>query len=232
MKEKYEALPDANWEKTNSYSINAAHTLSVPGVNCARCGTWAVTGVQYPSFRAPQNLVTEIPKEPIDLERFNDIRQLLGPILGAEKPIYPGTELGAIKGSARGRCGSFAWLNRWTLLLREQVYRSLLQHGFELDGIEAELLFDPFSDEILIEVEILPSIKLSDDLQLSQCEICGRHTSLRKLDVLNYLSDLDITIPLQRVAEFPTIIIASAEFRNFIVCNGLSGICFDPLPTR
>jgi len=143
MTRAYELKPDqTRWGRLNS--VEATHARKLPGVHCPSCGaTWATTGILYPSVDMAGLAGITIPAKPwpIPIEEFKSLAASVQQVLGAARPVRPGTDLGPLRGKAQGSFGDFAWVNSWTPLLRESVWLALRAVGIELVGIRAEIRF-------------------------------------------------------------------------------------------
>jgi uncharacterized double-CXXCG motif protein len=230
MARVYEIRPDqARWGKLNS--IEATRFRKLPGVRCPQCGAWALTGVIYPSIDPSVLNGISLPDTPapIPVEQFARLAAVVQPLLGTTRPVRPGAELGPLKGTAEGSFGDFAWVNPWTPLLRESVWLALKEAGIRLVGMRAELDFGTHPHEPLVELEALPRVMLSNALVPEKCAVCGR-LPVTKPDNLSVVApSLDGSIPLQRIAELPTVLVANESLAQFIQARTLRDVVLTPI---
>jgi hypothetical protein len=166
---------------------------------------------------------------PLPLEQFYALAASVQPVLGDNRPVEPGTELGPLRGKAKGNFGDFAWVNPWTPLLRESVWLALRDSGIHLVGTQAELDFGKRVHEPLVELEVLPTASLPKSLLPEKCSICGRLGG--GLPDTLYVDGLafDASIPLQRLAEHPAVLVANEEFARFINHRKLRDVIVTPI---
>jgi uncharacterized double-CXXCG motif protein len=231
----YELKPDdKGWGMLYTYEIDAIHLRHVPGIRCPICGAWGMTGSIYPSVDAATLNTLFLPEEPypISLEEFKTLAATVEAVLGPDRPVQPGTHLGVLRGTARGRIGDFAWVNPWTPLLRESVWRELGKAGINLDGVRAELAFEKEPHEPLIELEALPRVRVPRDLVPDKCSVCGR-LGMKVPDTIVLTADsFDSSIPLQRIAELPTVLVVNESFAQFIRQRHLRDAALTPIEVR
>src|SRR5581483_3180819 len=103
-------------------SVEAVHKWGLPGIICPVCGaTWALSGVAYPSVDVG-SLADPSPYtsySPVPLDRFLELRREVFPLVPDGRAPPPGTQFGPLVGKLLGEVGDFAWVNPWTMLLRE-----------------------------------------------------------------------------------------------------------------
>lgn len=233
MSYAFEIRPDqSRWGKLNC--IEASHFRKLPGVRCPICGAWALTGLVYPSIEPSALNDMALPAGPLPLpvEQFDALVASVQPMLGAERPARPGTDIGPLRGKAKGSFGDFAWVNPWTPLLRESVWLALRESGIHLAGVRAELDFGRVAHESFIELEALPAANLPNALLPEKCSICGRlamnKPALLRIDA----SSFDASIPLQRIAEVPTTLVANEPLALFIEHRHLRDVIVAPIEVR
>lgn len=83
-------------------SIEATHAHKLPGVRCPNCGAWAKTGVIYPCVDESALNEKSLPSVPLSVDQFRSLAAELKPVLGSERPVFPGTGLGPLRGRAKG----------------------------------------------------------------------------------------------------------------------------------
>ncbi|MBE9558237.1 MAG: hypothetical protein IMF08_15375, partial [Proteobacteria bacterium] len=177
---------------------------------------------------------------PMTLDEFANLKKKLRPLL-ASRPLMPATQFGPLRGTGSGKFDDFAWLSYFTVLVREPVFMELRRAGFDLLGVPADIEFRRKQPEPLMELELWPSAHLHPSDCPKQCDICGRHLfpfrpgfggladsgkrPRPRLDAARF----DATIPLQRIFEWPTILVASESFAGFIEKQGYTGFTLTPL---
>jgi hypothetical protein len=169
---------------------------------------------------------------PIPVEQFKTLAETIEPVLGAERPAQPGADLGVLSGRAKGRFGDFAWVNPWTPLLRESVCRAFQAAGIPLVGIRAELNFEEQSHEPLMELEALPSVELPRALVPEKCSVCGRLAMKKPENIQVAAESFDGSIPLQRIAELPTVLVANESLAQFIKQRNLRDVIVTAIEVR
>jgi uncharacterized double-CXXCG motif protein len=233
MARAYEIRPDqARWGKQNS--IEATHWRKLPGVRCPTCGVWALTGIMYPTVDPSTLNGVSLPETPAPLpvEQFNAVVASIQPAVGAQRPVRPGTELGPLRGKAQGSFGDFAWVNAWTPLLRESVWLALRENGILLAGVRAELDFGKLVHEAFVELEALPTAALPKAFVPEKCAVCERLAVKKPDDISLAASSLDASIPLQRIAELPTVLVANEPLARFIQQGNLRDVIVTPIEVR
>ena len=227
----YLIRPDQeHWGARNA--VIASRWRKLPGVRCTVCGVWATTGLIYPLAGPDELRGADIPSscDPVLPNEFRVLAETLRAHLltGSRCLILPGTELGPLHGRAGGRLGSFAWVNPWTPLITEESLGALNRTGVSLSHSRAEIMVPPGLG-CLVELEALPTAHLTEDRHASPCPVCGRlsvnPTVRARLDP----RALDPSIPLQRVAECPTVLIASDAFAAASLELRLSDVVFSAL---
>lgn len=235
MTHAYELRPyDAGWGMFNDYKIDAVHFRHVPGVRCPLCGAWGMTGSIYPSVGTATLNTLSLPAEPypVSPKEFKTLAATVEAVLGPDRPVQPGTNLGVLRGTVRGRLGDFAWVNPWTPLLRESVWHELAKAGINLDGVRAELAFEKEPHEQLIELEALPRVRVQRDLVPDKCLVCGR-LGMKVPDTLVITTDsFNNSIPLQRISELPTVLVVNEPFAQFIRQRNLRDATLTPIEVR
>lgn len=230
MATAYEIRPDdVRWGKLNS--IEAANIRSLPGVVCPSCGTWASVGTSYPSAdcAALDEVAKLTPPRPVPIDEFREIVTRVQPILGIHCPLEPGTELGPLRGKASGKFGDFAWVNPWTPLVRESVWFDARENGLDLVAVPAELEFGKVPYEALLELEALPKVRMFVDQSVPICELCGRQPIKLPDNIQIIGSTFDESIPLQRIADFSTVLVVNEAFAQFIRERRLTDIILSPI---
>lgn len=226
----YQLNPDkAGWAKLNN--IEAVRHARLPGICCPSCGVWAMTGLIYPLIE--EKILNDRPflknPNPISTEEFDQLTLWIQPILGPTRPAAPGAELGILTGRGNGKFGHFAWVNPWTVLVRESVWIDLNKAGIKILGAPAKLEFESRQSDPFIELEALPKVKLQMPLIPKKCKICGRLSFEKPEKITIDYTSFDHAIPLARIVELPTIIIINELFAKFIQQNKLTDSILTPI---
>lgn len=235
MAQAYNIGPDdMGWGKINDPNIEATHSRKLPGVQCPICGAWATTGIIYPSVDISLlgKMLMSSKQWPIPLEEFKKLATDIQSIIGAERPIEPGADLGPLRGKANGKFGDFAWVNPWTPLLRKSVYLSLKGDGVDLVGVQAELDFTVHAHEPFFELEALPKLKLVESLLSERCEMCGRLPITSPEKVIVSVASYDESLPIQRIAHLPTMLVVNEMFANLVREKNLKNVVLRPIELR
>jgi hypothetical protein len=111
---------------------------------------------------------------PVSLVEFADLKSRVGRFFAPEQKILPGADIGPIEGKGRGKFGDFAWLNPWTVLVREAVAIRLKRAHIQVTAVKCNLDFKVGRAESLFEIEALPVVRLAPQLVPRECELCGR----------------------------------------------------------
>jgi uncharacterized double-CXXCG motif protein len=231
----YIAKPDdAGWGKDNDYLISAVHARKLPGVICGVHGAWATTGLNYPTVDIAliDSRVGRLPASPISIDDYRSLVAQIEPVIGSQRFLKPGANLGPLHGTARGSLGDFAWVNSWTMLVRSSTYQALLSSGFSVQGAEAQIRFDDGPTETLIELEILCKAALVNLQHQEFCPSCGRPSFVRPKTMVIDAASYDSSQPIQRIVEMPTYIVISDDLREFIRSRGFSNITLTPIELR
>jgi uncharacterized double-CXXCG motif protein len=231
MNRAYLIKRDTVWERAHAPELDAVHRAALPGVSCPSCGSWAASGIQYPSIdvAAIEREQGRLEPWPVSLAEFAALKSRVRHFFGPEQEILPGAKLGPIKGKGRGQFGDFAWLNPWTVLVRETVARKLEYAHFRIVGVKCDLDFHVGDEEPLFEIEALPVVRLMQSLVPRRCEICGRLPIKVPDRIVLNSHTYDNMRPIQRIYELPTYIIVSSEFANFIATSLFTNIVLEPV---
>jgi hypothetical protein len=80
-----------------------------------------------------------------------------------------------------------------------------------------------------VELEALPAVTLPKALVPEKCPACGR-LPVKKPDIITVAaSSFDASIPLQRIAELPTVLVANEPFAQFIRERNLRDVVLRPI---
>jgi uncharacterized double-CXXCG motif protein len=132
--------------------------------------------------------------------------------------LSPGTEFGVFEGTAFGTFGPLILPTSWIMMMRREALERLQAEGLQgLKGCRVELRFrQKKNPPELVELELLPLGLLHEDCIPSEsrepCPRCGRWGfSLPKKPILK-ASTLPKDVALFRLANFPTVIVATERF--------------------
>ena len=207
--------------------IEAAHPIALPGVRCPSCGSWATTGVSYPTVdeRTVNDVIPNDPS-PIAPDELAKVIGVLSERLGPGRPLYAGSQFGPLRGHVRGSCGDFdfVWPNPWTVLIRESAFLQLRDSGAILAGRQAELESEDGPQEPLVELEAPPTLRLDASLLPEACPICGRTLIAVPDRILVSASSINDSVPLQRIAELPTVLLVSEACAERIRAASFTGV--------
>jgi len=168
--------------------------------------------------------VGRLPTNPISIDDDRTLAAQIEPIIGPERPLRPGANLGPLLGTARGLLGDFAWGNPWTTLVRSSTHQELLSSGFFVEGAEARISFNNGLTEPLIEIEALCKVTLANLQHREICSICGRPSFVKQKTMVIDAASYDSAQPLQRIVEMPTCIVINDDLGEFIRLRGFSNI--------
>jgi uncharacterized double-CXXCG motif protein len=216
------------------YQIDGRGTFSLPGLTCPRCSSWGSSGLQYPTIDSkglPFALQSAGRKGPwpISLEAW----RLLWKEGTAWAPqgvvVNPGARFGPLSLKFSGNPLDFVWLQSFTPLIREPPFNVLRSEGLEIKGTPAQVRWSRGQSQPLIELEIHPHVQLAASQRAVSCPICGRLEQVAPKSILLDEASYDQSLPLQRIRELPTYIVASDAFCACIEKHKFTGISFAPL---
>lgn len=227
----YHITPDT---AASDYDIDAAHTVSLPGVVCPQCGTWARTGVAYPTVTKSM-LVPLLPRlcgVPLPVQNFQKLQSELVDLIGAARPLFPGSKFGVAVGRVTGMVPDLAWSNPWTLFAQRCVFDNLQARGLNLTGAVADLKSTETESPELVEIEAVPRVHLHRTIIAQQgaqeCVLCGRMGIRKPPMIILDRESLDPTISIQRIYELASLIV-NAEFAELIRNEQLRGVKLLPV---
>lgn len=223
-------------------------------VDCPKCGDWRQPKIWYPSIdcsalmRLGEGVSkhlypgdTDLRQEPFDPEEFKVFAGLVAPELGPSRPVVPGMVCGVWPGWATEKIGDFAWRSESHPMVRESVFRAMLDAGFAIAGGATPIRARRELGEELIQLEIPPVARLSVVSGFSRCSICGKFDPPERsmLDAVLRKSgpawptvidaaSFDDSIPFQRVLEWPETIIVTTALAEFVKSRNFSDIALEP----
>jgi uncharacterized double-CXXCG motif protein len=219
--------------------MRARHVWGLPGTQCDTCNaTWSNTGLAYPSVDLSLLPSPDRYKVvwPVALAEFEQLLRPIAELMPAGSVLGPGTDFGPLTGTAKGTFGHFAWLNSWTLLVRQEAYELLPREGVQMPkGVPASLRFRGSLPPVLVELEIEPLARISrrslPDLDINRCQACGRNPFKVPDHIEVELSSIPEHVDLFRLREFTTIILGRERFVETARALRLSGISFEEVTT-
>jgi uncharacterized double-CXXCG motif protein len=227
---------DTGWERLKAPELDGVHVASVPGITCPCCGSWALSGIEYPTIdtEGVRRAVGVLEPWPIALEAYTALKSRIEHFFGTGQEIVPGAKLGPIIGNACGELGDFAWLTPWTILLRESVAKQLKDAGFGLTCVNAELDFggDDDSVESYQEIEVLPIVHLAPSLVPIACAICHRLPISAPKRIVLSAKTYDSELPIQRIYELPTYVVVNKRFAEFVTANKMTNVLLEPVEVQ
>ena len=216
---------------SGSYTIEAAHEASLPGVECEHCGVWAVTGAQYPTLRDPKlfNILNEVATTVVSRQEFIRIRNAIRSTLADDiRCVPPGSSFGRLIGRVIGSAPAVAWRDPWTLLLSKAV---LDQFG-SYDIYFARELTELGGLEQFFEIEARPLVSVARNHDVKPCALCGRFSFAVPDDLSLCARSFDDELPIQRVLELPTIMIVNKKVAKVIELLAPPDMELAPVPLR
>ncbi|WP_224245007.1 SitI6 family double-CXXCG motif immunity protein [Hyalangium gracile] len=228
-------------EPRYSGSYWAEHRWGLPGVHCPQCdAVWSSNVDAYPSVdlsRLPdQEKYTARLEE--NYAEFERLREQVRPLVPPGVPLWPGTELGPLTGTAQGEFGPFFLYSSWLLLMRREALERLQAEGVQgLKGCRTELRFRQKNPPELLELELLPRGQAHPDClpeyRPEPCTKCGRKGWKRPEELILRASSVPPELDAFRLEDFPTAIIASERFVETVRRLGYEqDILFRELPLR
>ncbi|WP_426755604.1 double-CXXCG motif protein [Myxococcus sp. Y35] len=221
--------------------LNATHPWILPGLeNCVGCGaTWATTGLQYPCVdlsAVPEQAMYREPRaEPHDA--LARLTEQLRPWMPPGILLNPGASFGPMTGTARGRFGGFHLPNPWTLCMRKEALEKLSSSGVQgLQGCRINVRYRGTQPPELFELQLeLHGSFHRDCLPAEQpppCERCGREDIPLPDPYILDAATLPTTTDVFRLADWPTLILATQRFVDTVRRLELDGVVFHEVPVR
>ncbi|MDY7228094.1 double-CXXCG motif protein [Hyalangium rubrum] len=224
-----------------SGEYRASRKWSLPGVHCPRCDArWSTAVDSYPSVDLSH--LPDVKKYAARLEEdyaeFERLREQVRPLAPPGVPLWPGTLLGPLVGTARGEFGPVLIQDPWTLLMRREVLERLQAEGVRgLKGCRTEFQFRKQDPPELLELELMPHGGLHPDcLPVDRpvpCTKCGRKgLKLPEEPVLD-AATLPREVDVFRLEGFLTMIIGNERFVETMRRLGYEqDIAFRELPLK
>lgn len=228
---------DKGWGKDHHFDLDGRHQWTMPGIKCPQCGGWAITGVSYPSAVVPPGPLADALEQPraVELSEYRRLSQDVQRLLGPQRPVFAGARLGPVRGTAEGNPPDCCWLDSRTVLFPSFVQEAISRAGFGLSGNYADVAFtaaDQSSRLRLFEPEAIPSARLHLEDVAAPCEICGRVPVRLPRELVLDESSLSPDAALQRVVQFPSILICTSDFAEYVRTAGLQNVVLSPVESR
>ncbi|WP_205507547.1 SitI6 family double-CXXCG motif immunity protein [Myxococcus vastator] len=221
--------------------LKVRHPWRLPGLeNCERCGaTWATTGLQYPCIDLsafPQHTsYREARIEPQgELDRLTE---QLRDWIPSGILLRPGASFGPMEGTARGVFGHFHLPNPWTLCMHREALEQLQAAGVHgLQGCRMNLRSRGTPPPELLELQLERHGHFHPDClpaaQQPPCARCGRDTAALPDPYLLDAASLPTTVDVFRLADWPTLILATQRFVDAVQRLELDGVTFRQVEVR
>ncbi|HVG59197.1 MAG TPA: double-CXXCG motif protein [Hyalangium sp.] len=201
--------------------VDGTRRWMLPGVRCPRCkAVWGTAGLIYPSVdlsQHPERKNLEEARLEEDFIEFERLRESVRHLIPGQV-LLPGTGFGSFQGSAQGRFGPLVFPTSWIMMVRREALEQLQAEGLQgLKGCRVDLRFrQKKNPPELVELELLPLALLHEDCippeNREPCPRCGRWGfSLPGQPILK-ASTLPKGVDLFRLADLPTIIVATERF--------------------
>ncbi|MDJ0944834.1 MAG: double-CXXCG motif protein [Kiloniellales bacterium] len=220
---------------------------SLAGVDCPVCTQWG-GGFRYPTIGCAEvaalgedvGKFLELGKvdfrrkgpDPMTVDEYASVRDMLKPLLGPDRPVMPGTSFGPLKGELRGPVNDFTWGLLSSVFLRESVFEEIRRAGFPLAGARADLTFKTFRGrrwfghegpgEPLVELEVPPTARLAPSVEHQRCDVCGR-PQVRRRKIVDRTS-FDESKPIQCLYEHRPLVVVNEALGQFIRARKYSGV--------
>ncbi|MFP2958191.1 double-CXXCG motif protein [Myxococcus sp. 1LA] len=222
-------------------ALNASHPWWIPGLkDCADCGaTWATTGLDYPCIDLsafPEHASYREPRaEP--QEELNRLIEQLRSWLPPGVHLMPGGTFGPLTGTARGTFGQLHLQNPWTFCLRREALEQLQSAGVRgLQGCRMNLSSRGTPPPELFELQLEQHGRFHRDCLPTPpppvCTQCGRDDMDLPAPYILDAASLPTNVDIFRLADWPTIILATQRFVDTARRLELDGVTFRPVEVR
>lgn len=237
----YRVVEDETLPYTGDLS-NATYQWGLPGMHCPNCGIvggW--TGLQYPCVDLSGLPGEELKKLsdgwPVSLEEFERRRELVRPFAPSDAMLKTGTSFGPLTGTGSGTFGQFFMQNPWSLVVRRDALERLQGAGLRgLQGCRLDVRFRAKNPPELWELQLAARAQLHPDClppdRKPPCRICGRDEVSLPATYWLDASSLPEHLDLFRLADFPTLIIATERMVEAVKSLELDGVVFRGVDTR
>ncbi len=221
-------------------NLNAAHPWGLPGLaNCPGCGaTWSEAGLHYPGVdlaSMPNRHEYETPR-PEPYAELVRLREQIRPRVPPGFALSPGTKFGPLTGRASGTFGQLH-LQFWALCIRREALEQLQQAGIEgLEGYRVQVQGRGKSLPELLELQLAPRGRFHPDClptdRKPPCPRCGVESHDLPDPYLLDAQSLPTSVDLFRLADWPTLILATQRFVDTVQQLELDGVVFREVPVR
>jgi uncharacterized double-CXXCG motif protein len=170
---------------------------------------------------------------PVEFHEFARLQESLIPILPDHLPPRPGTELGTLRGRARGTVGDFSWPQTWTICVSGAAVTKLQGVGVQLTAVPVDLSMSPGFETPLLEIEIWPLVRISNtslkEPGVAPCQVCGRIRDGYKEPLTVERDSVPLDVDLFRAMHWPSQILCTERFRDSVKELRLTGAEFAPV---
>jgi Protein of unknown function (Gmx_para_CXXCG) len=204
----------------------AFHDHVLPGIQCDACGEiWSQTGVSYPSLTDVGLLqeISNLQAPVLSVTHFNVLRRKICRFFDF-RYFGPGTSVGPIGGKFDGRFNAVVWPTPWCPLVPDVLLGKRGAKELKLTLVKSNLLLPADQRGLMFEIEATPTARLRKCKETDICGGCGRanHTVPDKIIIDRKTFNRDL--PLQRVLETPTVLVANADCASFLKSEGWGGL--------
>jgi uncharacterized double-CXXCG motif protein len=219
---------DVTWTPRLQGEMHATHAWCLPGVECPMCGeTWANTGLAYPSIDLSEiSEADAFTARVVPWEEFERLRRAIEP-LARGQVVLPGTELGPLRGSAKGSAtsfGAFVSMEAWTVCVRDSTAVALTRAG--LRGIRPfdTKIIGPTTVPTILELEVLPRASLAPECLPggafpASCKKCGRVPLAAPESIALQRATVPDDVDIFRGSDLTTYVFVTERFVD--ACSGL-----------
>nr|WP_255217307.1 double-CXXCG motif protein [Myxococcus sp. AM010] len=221
-------------------SLHAAHRWSLPGLaDCPGCGaTWSTAGLHYPCVDLtahPTRHEYEEPR-PEPYAEWARLREQIRPQVPPGFALMPGTKLGPLTGRASGTFGQLHF-QAWALSLRREALEQLRRAGLQgLNGCAMQLTGSGRNPPELLELELTPCGRFHPDClppdREPPCPTCGVESYELPTPYFLDAASLPTAVDVFRLADWPTLILATQRFVDAVHRLELDGVTFRQVAVR
>ncbi|GHG79286.1 double-CXXCG motif protein [Comamonas sp. JC664] len=221
--------------------LRATHPWFLPGLeNCSGCGqTWSTTGLEYPCVdltEFPHQAQYRQPRaEPQDV--LTRLTEQLRSWLPAGLLLEPGASFGPMTGTARGLFGEIHLPVPWTLCMYREALERLQASGIHgLQGCRLNVRHRDEQAPELWELQLEHHGHFHPDClpadRKPPCPRCGVESYDLPDPYLLDAQSLPTPVDLFRLADWPTLILATQRFVDTVQQLELDGVVFREVPVR
>jgi uncharacterized double-CXXCG motif protein len=174
---------------------------------------------------------------PVPLEEFERLRELVRPFVPKDALLKTGTEFGPLTGTGGGSFGQLFMQNSWTFVARREALERLQSTGLRgLLGCPINVRFRAKSPPDLWELQLLVQGNLHPHClppdREPPCPTCGSRALPLPRNHWLEAASLPQHVDLFRLADWPTLIIATESFVDTVKRLELDGVLFRELDAR